>query len=227
MIPIGDTNVRGSGPAVITILLVITNVLVFIIMLTLSQPELEVFVHQWGAVPVDVLQGAALHTLLTSMFLHGGWLHLVSNMLYLWVFGDNIEHTFGSFWYLIFYLLGGLSAAVSHVMLNPDSTLPSVGASGAIAAILGAYVVMYPRSRVKLLIFLGIFFWVTRIQAVFFLGIWAVTQFFYGIADLGAETAQTGGVAFWAHIGGFVFGLFVGILFRGQRARLDHSSEVW
>jgi membrane associated rhomboid family serine protease len=115
-------------------------------------------------------------------------------------------------------------ATGAHIFFNPDSTIPSVGASGAIAAVLGAYVVMYPRSRVKLLIFIGFFFWVTRIQAVFFLGIWAITQLFNGVAALGAETAQTGGVAFWAHVGGFVFGLLVGIIFRGRAGTLRQPA---
>jgi membrane associated rhomboid family serine protease len=221
MFPIGDTDVKDSGPAYITLGLVALNVIVFLFQLTLAQPELEAFIRTYGAVPTEILRGEALFSLITSMFLHGGWAHIISNMLYLWVFGDNIEHTLGAIPYLAFYLIGGLAATAAHIFFNPGSTLPSVGASGAIAAILGAYVVIYPRSRVKLLIFLGIFFWVTRIQAVFFLGIWGITQLFNGVASL-TETAQTGGVAFWAHIGGFVFGLVVGILFRGRANELDH-----
>jgi membrane associated rhomboid family serine protease len=225
MFPIGDTNIRGSSPAYVTIGLLVLNVLIFVFQLTLSQPELEAFIRTYGAIPTEILRGEALFSLLTSMFLHGGWAHIIGNMLYLWVFGDNIEHTLGALPYLAFYIIGGLAATFAHIFFNPDSTLPSVGASGAIAAILGAYVVMYPRSRVKLLIFVGLFFWVTRIQAVFFLGIWAVTQLFSGVAAL-TETAQTGGVAFWAHIGGFVFGVLVGLLFRGRAARLDYPRQA-
>lgn len=225
MFPIGDTDVRGAGPAYVTIGLLLMNVLVFFFQLTLSQPELEAFIQTYGAIPTEVMRGEALFSLVTSMFLHGGWAHIISNMLYLWVFGDNVEHTLGSIPYAAFYLIGGLTATAAHIFFNPDSTLPSVGASGAIAAVLGAYVVMYPRSRVRLLIFIGLFFWVTRIQAVFFLGIWGVTQLFNGVAAL-SETAQTGGVAFWAHIGGFVFGLLIGVIFRGRAAELDHQPRI-
>lgn len=224
MFPIGDTDVRGAGPAVLTIAFIIINVIVFVFMLTLSFPEIEAFINDYGAIPVEIVQGEAWITLATSMFLHGGWLHLISNMLYLWVFGDNIEAALGRLGYLVFYLAGGVAATGAHILMNPGSTLPSVGASGAIAAILGAYIVMFPRSRVRLLIFIGFFFWVTRVTAVLFLGIWAVTQFFNGVAAV-AETAQTGGVAFWAHIGGFIFGVIVGVMFRGRAQRLDFQPR--
>jgi membrane associated rhomboid family serine protease len=224
MFPIGDTDVKGAGPAYMTIFFLIINVVVFLFMVLMSQPELEAFIRQYGAIPQEIMRGEALYSLATSMFLHGGWVHIISNMLYLYVFGDNVEHTLGHVGFTAFYFMGGLAATAAHIFFNPDSTLPAVGASGAIAAILGAYIVMYPRSRVRLLIFIGIFFWVTRIAAVFFLGIWIVTQLFSGVAALTETAAEAGGVAFWAHIGGFVFGFLVGFLFRGRARRLDYQT---
>lgn len=224
MFPVGDTEVRGAGPGVVTIGLIVLNVVVFLYEAMLSQSGLEQFIYNFGMIPAQVMQGEGLGTLLTSMFLHGGWLHLIGNMLFLWVFGDNIEAVLGHIGYLAFYLAGGLAASAAHILFSMDSGVPSVGASGAIAAIMGAYVVMFPNSQVKLLV-LGRGAGMTRVTALFFLGIWAVMQLFSGLASLGVETAQTGGVAFWAHIGGFVFGLVVGFLFRGTAAnRLDFGG---
>lgn len=220
MFPVGDQEVRGAGPGVVTWVLIIINVLVFLFEATLSRSGLESFVREFGVVPAQIMGGEGLWTLLTSMFLHGGWLHLIGNMLFLWVFGDNIEAVLGHIGYLVFYLAGGLAASAVHIVFNLGSSVPSVGASGAIAAVLGAYVVMFPQSRVKVLLFLGYFMRVTRVTALMFLGLWAIMQFFNGIASLGAATAQTAGVAYWAHIGGFVFGLVVGFLFRKQASQL-------
>jgi len=146
-------------------------------------------------------------------------------MLFLWIFGDNVEVALGNVIYPVFYLVGGIVASLAHVLLSPSSTLPSVGASGAIGAILGAYVVMFPRSQVRVLMLFGFFMVIRRVTAVFFLGIWFVTQFFTGIASVGAETAQSGGVAVWAHVGGFVFGLLIGFLFRGRAKDLTLERD--
>lgn len=219
MFPIGDDNVRGASPAVLTWILLSMNVLIFAFEATLSPSGLQSFVTQYGVIPAEIVRSQDLYTLLTSMFLHGGWLHLIGNMLFLWVFSDNIEAVIGKPLYLLFYLSGGLVASFAHVLSGPSSVVPSVGASGAIAAILGAYVVMFPHSRVRLLLFLGYFIRVTRTSAVVFLGLWAVMQFFNGVASLGVQTAQTGGVAWFAHIGGFLFGLLVGFLVKGRAAR--------
>jgi membrane associated rhomboid family serine protease len=225
MIPVGDTNVRGAGPGFVTIALIILNVIVFFFEATMSTPALESFVYEYGMIPAAVIQGDQLHTLLTSMFLHGGWLHLISNMLFLWVFGDNIEAVLGKFMYIAFYIAGGLAASIAHILFNAGSVVPSVGASGAIAAVLGAYIVMFPHSRVRLFILSPFYIGLTRVTALLFLGIWAVSQLFNGIAGLGVETAQTGGVAFWAHLGGFVFGLVVGLILRGGAAgRLETDA---
>ena len=214
MFPIGDTEVKGAGPGIVTIALIVINVLVFLFQLTLGG-GLEAFFQNYAVIPAEILQGDQLHTLLTSMFLHGGWLHLIGNMLFLWVFGDNVEAALGHVPYLVFYLLGGLAASAAHILVNS-------GASGAVAAILGTYVVMFPESRVRVLMMRA---GVTRTSALVFIGIWFVMQLFNGIGSLGPETAQTGGVAFFAHIGGFIFGLLVGFLFkdRGEPERLEQT----
>jgi membrane associated rhomboid family serine protease len=224
MFPIGDSEVRGAGPGIVTIGLIILNALIFIYELTLGDAGLNQFFQEWAVQPAEILRGEDLHALLSSMFLHGGWLHVAGNMLFLWVFGDNIEAVLGKVLYIAFYLAGGLAASAAHILVNPGSTIPSLGASGAIAAILGAYIVMFPRSQVRLLLLTGMGAGITRASALAFLGLWAVMQFFNGIAGLGAETAQTSGVAFWAHIGGFVFGLLVGFLMRGRAAGLDRPA---
>ena len=224
MIPIGDDNVRGARPPLVNYALIAINVLVFLYESTLGPNALQAFFSQWAVQPAEVLAGEQLITLLTSMFLHGGWLHLIGNMVFLAVFGDNIEAVLGHLGYLVFYILAGLAASAAHILLNADSMVPSLGASGAIAGVLGAYVVMFPRSMVHALIFFGFFIRVTRVSALFFLGIWFLTQLFSGVAGLGAQTAQTSGVAFWAHIGGFVFGLLAGFLMRGRvDSRPAHS----
>jgi membrane associated rhomboid family serine protease len=221
MFPVGDTDLRNQPFPVLTVGLAIVNILVFIYQLTLPQEELIAFITRYGAVPAEILQGQNIISLLTSMFVHGGWVHIISNMVYLWIFGDNIEAVLGKLGFAVFYLLGGVGASAAHVLINAGTTQPSVGASGAIAAIMGAYIVMFPRSqvRVALLTFFGLM--ITRVTAFVFLGVWALSQFFVGVASLGAETAQSGGVAIWAHIGGFVFGLLVGFLFRSKAQELD------
>ena len=224
MIPIGDDNIQGAGVAYINILLVIINTIVFIFEATMDQNALQAFINQWGVIPAEILAGNRWITLLTGMFLHGGWLHLIGNMLFLWIFGDNVEDILGHIPYLIFYLLGGLAAAFAHIFFNATSSIPSLGASGAIAAVMGAYIVMFPHARVRALIFLGIFATITRVSAILFLGIWFVTQLFNGVASLGADTAQTSGVAVWAHVGGFVFGAIIGLLMRGRAARATYRQ---
>ena len=219
MFPIGDDNVRGQHAPIATWILLVLNVLVFLYEATLSEPALTRFITQYGVIPANIMQGDGLGTLLTSMFLHGGWMHLIGNMLFLWVFSDNIEAVIGTPLYFVFYLAGGLAGSAAHILSATASTIPSIGASGAIAAVLGAYILMFPKSRVRLLVFLGYRAGVTRVSAIVFLGIWAVTQFFSGVASLGVATAQTGGVAWFAHIGGFVFGLVVGGMLRGRASR--------
>ena len=179
----------------------------------------------YGAVPREILTGQDIPPagptpvylqLLTSMFIHGGWLHILSNMAYLRVFGDDIEHALGKIPYILFYLGTGLVASLTHIFLaGPNDTIPSVGASGAIAGVLGAYLVMFPQRQVHVLV-PGAAFRTGRVSALVMLGLWFVMQFLSGIAALSGGTAQTGGVAVWAHIGGFVAGALVGLFMRGR-----------
>ncbi len=209
--PIGDINVKNGVKPIVTPILIVVNVVVFVWMFTMPPAMLQRFVGHFGCVPSRVLVFENLPSLFTSMFLHGGWMHIIGNMLFLWVFADNIEATIGRWRFLFFYLAGGLFATLAHVFFNPTSMIPCVGASGAIAACLGAYLVMYPNSKIKVLfiLFLARF----QVSAVWFLGIWIVQQFADGIGTLNASTSETSGVAYWAHIGGFVFGAIAGLFY--------------
>jgi membrane associated rhomboid family serine protease len=213
LIPLRDENPSGSI-ARVTIGLIALNSALFVYELLLGS-GLRDFMMQWGLVPERItlalqfggepIAPTAL-TLLTSMFLHGGWAHLIGNMWYLWIFGDNIEDRLGHARYLAFYLAGGLVAAVVQYLTQPGSGVPTVGASGAIAAVLGAYAVTFPRARVVTLIPLFPFFPIVRLSALVVLGLWFVLQFFSGALSL-AWGGRGGGVAWWAHIGGFAFGM--------------------
>ncbi len=218
MFPIGDEEVRNDIRPWITWLLIALNAAVFAYQLLLTPPELENFYRNYAVIPAELLQGNGVSPLLTSMFIHGGWAHILGNLLFLWVFGDNVEAIMGKLTYLAVYLAGGIVASLTHILFNPDSLIPSLGASGAIAAILGAYILMFPHSHIRVLLLLGFYATITRVTALLFLGIWFITQLFNGVASLGIPTAQTSGVAVWAHIGGFVFGMLIGSLFR-TRAR--------
>jgi membrane associated rhomboid family serine protease len=215
MIPLYDDNPRVRLP-VVTILLIAVNVVVFIYELSLGPAQQTTFMRLYGLVPSHVgaaLQsgagmGPALQTLFTSMFIHSGWMHIIGNMWFLWIFGDNTEDVLGHFGYLIFYLACGLAGGVAHVFANQGSDLPVVGASGAIAGVMGAYIILFPRARILTLIILVVFFFTVRLPAVVVIGIWFLIQFFSGVGSLGVIDA--GGVAFWAHVGGFILGAVVG-----------------
>jgi membrane associated rhomboid family serine protease len=212
--PIGDTNIEKGSKPFITYILIAINVVVFIYQFLMPAQTQEAFVYQYGSIPIEITHGQDLFTLFTCMFLHGGWMHLIGNMVFLWVFADNIEATIGPAKFLIFYLAGGIIASLTHSILSAGSQMPCVGASGAIAACLGAYLVMFPHSRIKVLFLL--FFTTFTVPAIYFLGFWIIQQFMSGFGSLGAATTDTSGVAYWAHIGGFVFGVFFGFLFRGK-----------
>jgi membrane associated rhomboid family serine protease len=166
--------------------------------------------------------------LLVSMFLHGGWAHLLGNMLYLWIFGDNVEDRLGHLRYLAFYLLCGWMASYAHIWSQPASSVPTIGASGAIAGVLGAYITLYPRARVMTLLPLGLFSQLVRLPAAVFLGLWFVQQFLLGAFDMVAPKGKGGGVAWWAHIGGFAAGFVLVRVFRkrGRRARIDTAARA-
>lgn len=215
--PIGDDQVRGGYFPIFSYSFIVMNVLVFLYQVTLPIPALEAFVMEYGARPIEIMNGQDEFTLLTCMFLHGGWMHLIGNMLFLWVFADNIEASVGSLKFVIFYLLGGIAASFAHIYFNVGSGIPTVGASGAISAVLGAYLVMFPHSRVKVLVF---FFSSFRIAAILFLGFWIVQQVISGVAALNPGLEESAGVAWWAHIGGFVFGVIAGLFFKATTRSL-------
>jgi len=225
VLPIGDDNIRGRGPAIVTYGLIALNLLAFLAELNQPTPAaLQSFITSWGVVPTEYSRGQDLPpyiplpfwtTLLTSMFLHGGWAHIFGNMLYLWIFGDNLEHTMGRARFLVFYLDTGLAAGLAHIVVNGESGIPSVGASGAISGVLGGYLMLFPRNRVRVLV--G-YYGVTAVPAYLMLGIWILLQFVSGIGEV-ARTEQTGGVAYMAHIGGFVAGLLLVKLFAPGRPR--------
>jgi membrane associated rhomboid family serine protease len=219
MIPLGDDRLQNAGRPFITIILILVNVLVFLYEFRLSAADPEManaFIARYSAIPADIQQGKNILGLFTSMFLHGGWLHLIGNMLFLWIFGDNVEAALGHIGYLFFYLIGGLVGSVSHVLANLGDSTPSLGASGAIAACMGAYIVMFPKSRIRTLIPLIIFFTTIRIPAWVFIGIWIALQ----VVSSASSADSEGGIAWWAHIGGFFFGAIIGLLFRGRAKKL-------
>ena len=218
MFPIGDEN-DHAGVAFISIALIVLNGLAFLFEINRPEEAVQAFIFAWGVVPLEYTGGGDLPphipypfwtTLLTSMFLHGGWGHLGGNMLFLWIFGDNIEHRLGHVRFLLFYLACGLAASVAHILFNSSSQIPAVGASGAISGVLGGYLLMFPRNRVYVLTWGG----VMAVPAIFMLGLWIVTQFVNGVGSI-AATPETGGggVAYMAHIGGFVAGLILAPLF--------------
>ncbi len=226
MIPLRDANPTRRTP-IMTIAIMIACFVVFAYELgRLAEggtDGLDAFVTEWGVVPAELVaawsSGAWLSmeslTLVTSQFLHGGWLHILSNMLFLWIFGNNIEDRLGPIRFLSFYLAGGVVAGLAQVAISPESTIPTIGASGAIAATLGAYLVLFPRARITSLVFLGFFYQLIDVPALVVLAFWFVLQLIDGLASVGI-VEETGGVAFFAHIGGFVFGALVGLLVAGR-----------
>lgn len=214
MFPIGDDNSSRRTVPFVTYILIVLNVLFFLVELSGGDD----FIMKWAFVPSRFLAnpGAEFLTLFTSMFMHGGWLHLGGNMLYLWIFGDNIEDHFGHVKFLIFYILCGLAATAAQLVFSLNSNIPNLGASGAIAGVLGAYIVLFPKARVSVLQGQR----VIPVPALIVIGLWFVLQLFSSIGSI-ASTVDTGGVAYMAHIGGFIAGLVLTFLFRGNpRAQL-------
>jgi membrane associated rhomboid family serine protease len=224
-IPIKDLNPRRTYP-VINTLLILSNVIVFLYQITLPPHQYQAFVLANATIPNHIrlaLNGhgsleVAFLPILTSMFLHSGFMHIAGNMLFLWIFGDNVEDYFGHLPYLLFYLACGIGSGLAHIIFNYHSPLPALGASGAISGVMGAYIVLYPRARVLTLVF--IFF--IPIPAFIILGYWFLLQFLAGITSVGA--AATGGVAWWAHIGGFLMGMLItGLSFGDRRQSVNYS----
>jgi len=207
LIPLGDASRRPSRAAVITVLIIAVNAFAFFQELVGG----DRFVYAWSVVPYRLMHGHGAITLLTSMFMHGGWLHIIGNMIYLWAFGPVIEEAMGSFRFLFFYLAGGLVAMFAQFMADPWSTVPVLGASGAIAAVMGAFIVTFPRDRIRTLLWILIFIRVTYIPAIFLIGFWFVIQ----LMNAGSVAqVSTGGVAYLAHVAGFLFGVITGRLFK-------------
>ena len=211
MLPIGDDNRFRRSTPVITYLLIVVNVLFFLV--ELSQGD--AFVMQWAFIPAQFMAnpGGEFLTLFTSMFMHAGWLHLGSNMLYLWIFGDNVEDRFGQGRFLMFYLLCGLAAIGAQLLLTANSTIPNLGASGAIAGVLGSYMVLFPQSQVRVLQGQRII----PVPALMVIGLWFILQLFSGIGAIVSASTGSGGVAYMAHIGGFLAGILLTNLMLGSR----------
>jgi membrane associated rhomboid family serine protease len=236
MFPISDENERGHGPAFVSLAFIAINVLVFLFLQGAgASTEGAEFTYGYSAVPFEITNNVDLVedesvtidgervpipqepgpspiwlTLFTSMFMHGGWLHLVGNMLFLWIFGDNVEHRIGHGLYLVFYLVAGVVASFAQILVNTDSVIPTLGASGAISGVLGAYLVMFPTNRVTVFLFRIL----VPVPAIVAIGLWAVLQFINGIGAFAVTDETGGGVAYMAHIGGFVAGVAAGLLFR-------------
>ncbi len=203
MLPIRDHNPSGGTPLV-TFALIAINILVFLgYFTTMSESGINRFIYEWGLVPARVVSGEGYETIVTSMFLHGGWMHLAGNMLFLWIFGDNLEDEMGHVGFLIFYLAAGIGAAAMQSVADLNSAIPMVGASGAIAGVMGGYLLLFPKARVDVLFIFIIIFRIFPIPAWIVLGVWLGVQVFSGVST----PSDAGGVAYWAHVGGFVAGL--------------------
>ena len=212
MFPIGDENAGTIIKPIVNWTLIGLCVAVFIYQVSLSPRALEALFFQYGVIPAELTAGENYLSVLTSMFLHGGFGHLFGNMVFLYVFGDNIEDAMGHISYLLFYLLCGIAAALTQVFLNPDSTIPMIGASGAISGVMGAYIVLFPRGNVRAIVFYA----VMLVPAWIMIGVWFALQLFSGFSTLGGP--DVGGTAFWAHVGGFVAGTILVWLFRDKEA---------
>jgi membrane associated rhomboid family serine protease len=229
-LPLGDDNSRRQSFPIVTVALILVNVVAFAgELFANSQGNLESFVRFWALVPADYTEGAGIAgpvplTLLTSMFLHGGFMHILGNMLYLWIFGDNVEQAFGSVRFLGFYLLCGIIASGVHILSMPGSQVPSLGASGAISGVLGSYLLMFPGNRVNVLFF----FRVIPVPAIVVIGFWAIFQFLSGAGSIVAERegGGGGGVAYLAHVGGFVAGLVLTFVMWPGRQNVRRGGET-
>jgi len=210
LIPLTDASRRPAHFPVVTVGIILVNFFVFVLELTGG----DAFVLKWAAVPANIIAGHHWITVLTAMFMHGSWSHILGNMVFLWAFGPEIEDSMNPLRYLVFYLVGGFVAMLAQIAISPSSTVPNLGASGAIAAVMGAFLVTYPRDRIRALLVIFVFVRVTLIPAALLIGFWFLIQLF----NVGSVAAvQTGGVAYVAHVGGFVFGVLTARLFTDSR----------
>jgi membrane associated rhomboid family serine protease len=215
MIPLSDASRRPKHFPLVTTAIIIVNSFVFVLELTGG----EAFVKQWSEIPATIVAGHHWITILTAMFMHGGWMHIIGNMVFLWAFGPEIEDAMGPLKYLAFYLLSGLAASLAQIALMPSSTVPNLGASGAIAGVMGAFLVTYPHDRIRALLLLGWWTRITLIPAALLIGFWFLIQLFSQVGAV-ADVQSGGGVAYMAHVGGFIFGAVTGRTFEGFR-RID------
>ena len=226
MIPLRD-EIKSHRVPIINTLIIILNLLVYVFQWVTVPEQAITLIYQFAFIPSNFLAAPTnyvnIRNIFTAMFIHAGLLHLGGNMLYLWIFGDNVEDVLGHIPYLFFYLVGGIGATMAHVFTNPGSSIPTVGASGAIAAVLGAYLVLYPRSRILTFIPIGFFMTLKLVPAAIVLGAWFILQLFQGVLTLGGP--DIGGTAFWAHIGGFVFGVIFAFLF--MKPRQAKTQRRW
>jgi membrane associated rhomboid family serine protease len=214
-IPLGDVTRKTLNRPVMTIFIIAANVVVFFMELAGG----DAFVQRWSLIPANIVAGHDYITILTSMFMHEGWLHLGGNMIFLWAFGPQIEDAMGRSRYLIFYLLSGLAATLGQVAVSASSIIPNLGASGAIAGVMGAFIVTYPRDRIRTILSIFVFATVTVLPAGLLIGIWFLMQFFSGVGAVASAQTQNGGVAYMAHVSGFIFGAIAARLFE-QRDRI-------
>jgi len=217
MIPLGDASRRPARVPVVTTFIILVNAFVFVLELMRG----DTFVMQWSAIPAQITSGHHWITILTAMFMHGSWSHIIGNMIFLWAFAPEIEDAMGPWRYLVFYLVGGLVAMLAQVLADPHSTVPNLGASGAIAAVMGAFMVTYPRDRIRTVLFIFVFVRIRFIPAALLIGFWFLTQ----LLNAGSVAhVQSGGVAYLAHIGGFIFGAVTARLFEGPGRSFEPAS---
>jgi len=210
LIPLSDASRRPARIPLVTVFIILVNAFVFVLELMNG----EAFVTRWAAIPAQIVSGHHWITILTAMFMHGSWSHITGNMIFLWAFAPEIEDAMGRGRYLVFYVLGGLVAMFAQIMADPHSTIPNLGASGAIAAVMGAFLVTYPRDRIKAVLFIFVFVRITFIPAALLIGVWFISQ----LAHAGTvASVQTGGVAYLAHVGGFIFGAVTARFFEDPR----------
>jgi rhomboid family protein len=214
LIPLSDASRRPVRLPVVTAFIIVVNIFVFLVELMRG----DAFVMQWSAIPAQITSGHHWITILTAMFMHGSWSHIIGNMIFLWAFGPEIEDAMGRGRYLLFYLAGGLVAMLAQILADPHSTVPNLGASGAIAAVMGGFIVTYPRDRIKAVLFIFVFVRITFIPAALLIGFWFLTQLVHAGA---VAQVQTGGVAYLAHVGGFVFGAVTARLFERSSRIVD------
>jgi membrane associated rhomboid family serine protease len=233
MIPVRDANKSHSFP-IVTVIIIGLNLLVWLFEVSLGPAGLELFVKAYGFVPAHFINfsehaggflGNALIPIFASLFMHGSWMHVIGNMWFLWIFGDNVEDRLGHLKYLVFYLLCGVAASIFHLAFNPNSMVPTIGASGAVSGVLGAYIIKFPHARILTVIPGRRQTRYTRVPAYIFIGLWIGFQFIRGVATLGVYDANAGGVAYWAHIGGFFIGMGLFFLFPQRRLFKELEKE--